>query len=398
MKKVIQNNGIFLVFLFSQLILFFFGMQKSDFIEGFMNGDYNINQALFFHLLIILLVSLGYSIKKIIVIKYSDKSDYNNFFQLKKGFFFFCLVLIVVGVITSILTIGSIVSPVEYLKQLISRDGGIAQIRQESGDGGLGGVFKMLNYCPLAIYLITSSYLNFYTFNENDTKKIKRINGISLIASLIKVLFSLDRLTIMAILLVQIYTNFIKKKINLKFVLIIGCVSSLGIFITASRMSDAGFFDFLVLYCKLSLVNFQKVIDHQTDFAYGLQTLLSPFYFISKFFGFNLDIPAPNAWVWNPAQYFNSYLFMDFSYFSFLLYPFIGYYINYVELKKKHGSKFYTSFYFAFMFTITTFISVPFIRGMEFWVVILICMMVSKFIEKDEIFSIENVKNIVVLK
>lgn len=389
MKKVFQDNGIYIVFLFSQLTLFFFGLQKSEFIEYFMDVNYNINQALFFHVIIILLISLGYSLKKIIVINYREPSEDNNHFKLENGFFFFSLVLIIVGVVTSILTVGSIVSPEEYLKQLLNNEGEIADIRQLSGDGGLGGVFKMLNYCPLAIYFISSSYLNFYTFDETDTKKIKIINGISLLASLIKVLFSLDRLTIMAILLVLIYSNITKKKLNIKFVFIIGAVIFLGIFVTASRMADSGFFDFLILYFKLSLVNFQMVIDNQIDFSYGLQTLFSPFYFIGKFFGVNVAIAAPNAYVWNPAQYFNSYLFMDFGYFSFLLYPFIGYYINYVELKKKQGAKFYTSFYFAFMFTVTTFISVPFIRGMEFWVIILICMMVTKFINKDEIYSVE---------
>jgi len=201
-----------MVCLFLKLILFFFYLRESDFIEYFMSINFNINQALFFHIFIIFLVSLGYSIKKIIVINYSEKSEDDASFKLENGFFFFCLFLIIVGVVTSILTIGSIVSPEDYLKQLVNNEGEIADIRQLSGEGGLGGVFKMLNYCPLAIYFITSSYLNFYNFSETDTKKIKMINGISLIASITKVLFSLDRLTIMAILLVLIYTNVTKKK------------------------------------------------------------------------------------------------------------------------------------------------------------------------------------------
>lgn len=387
MKNLIKNNGIILAFLFTQLLLFCLALQD----DSIIGNNYNINKALIFHFFIVLLVLFGYSIKKIIVINYSNIVNSNNDCRLKKGFFIFCLVLIIIGLLTSILTVGSIISPQEYLTQLASKDEGIAEIRQQAGDGGLGGIFKMLNYCPLAIYLITSSYLNFFNFEKNDIKKVKKINAISLGASLIKVLFSLDRLTILAILLVQIYTNVIKKKLSLKFLIVVSCILTLGGFVTASRMSDSGLLDFLVVYCKLSLVNFQMVIDNQADFSYGFQTLLSPFSFIAKFFGIALDIPSPNVWVWNPAQYFNSYLFMDFSYLSFFLYPLIGYFINYVEIKKRRGCEFYTSFYFVLMFTITTFISVPFLRGMEFWVLILICIMLSKFIVVVKLTNAESV-------
>jgi len=379
MKNIIRNNGIILVFLFTQLLLFCLALQN----DSIIGNNYNITKALTFHFLIIILVLLGYSVKKIIVINYSVFSEINNNYKLKKGFFIFCLLLVIIGLLTSILTVGSIISPQEYLSQLASKDEGIAEIRQQAGDGGLGGIFKMLNYCPLAIYLITSSYLTSFNFNELENKKIRNINVVSLIASMIKVLFSLDRLTIMAILLVQIYTNVIKKKLSLKVVFVVGCILGLGGFITASRMSDSGILDFLVVYCKLSLVNFQMVIDNQADFSYGFQTFLSPLSFIAKFFGIGVNIPEPLVWVWNPAQYFNSYLFMDFGYLSFLLYPFIGYFVNYVEIKRKKGSAFYTSFYFVLMFTITTFISVPFVRGMEFWLLIIICSAVSKFITKD---------------
>jgi hypothetical protein len=387
MKNLIKNNGIILAFLFTQLLLFCLALQN----DSIIGNNYNINKALIFHFFIVLLVLFGYSIKKIIVINYSNIVNSNNDCRLKKGFFIFCLVLIIIGLLTSILTVGSIISPQEYLTQLASKDEGIAEIRQQAGDGGLGGIFKMLNYCPLAIYLITSSYLNFFNFKKNDIKKVKEINAISLGASLIKVLFSLDRLTILAILLVQIYTNVIKKKLGLKFLIVVSCILTLGGFVTASRMSDSGLLDFLVVYCKLSLVNFQMVIDNQADFSYGFQTLLSPFSFIAKFFGIALDIPSPNVWVWNPAQYFNSYLFMDYGYLSFFLYPLIGYFINYVEIKKRRGCEFYTSFYFVLMFTITTFISVPFLRGMEFWVLILICIMLSKFIVVVELTNAESV-------
>jgi hypothetical protein len=381
MKSIISNNGIYLVYIFSQLIILFFSFQKDEII----GETYNFSQALAYHFLIIVLISIGYSIRKIVVFR-SPLTKLNcHSFKLKKGFYFLCLVLILIGVLTSVLTIGSIVSPQEFLSQLIAMDAGIAEIRQQSGDGGLGGIFKMLNYSPLAVYLITSSFLIFYDFNEDDSAKIKKINFFALIGAIIKVFFSLDRLTIMAILLVQLYTNMTKKKIKLNFLLVIGAVLFTGSFITASRMDGSSFFDFLIVYFKLSIVNFQIVIDHHKELSYGMQTFLSPLYFIGKFFGIELIIAAPIDYVWNPAQYFNSYLFMDFGFISFFIYPFIGYFINYIELRKKQGSKFFTSSYFVFMFAFTTFVSVPFIRGIEFWLVIFISILVSKLVGYREV-------------
>ncbi|KQN34085.1 hypothetical protein ASE92_15790 [Pedobacter sp. Leaf41] len=377
-KNFVRNNALYTIFVLSQLILFILALQKDDII----GDNYDISLALTLHFFVIVLFTVGYSFNKRIIL--SSKKIINkvsSFVSLKKGFFLVAVLLTIIGLITSILTIGSIISPQEYLSQLVAKDDSIAGVRQEAGDGGLGGVFKMLNYCPLGIYLITSSFLNFYKFDKITTKKLNRLNTFSLICSVIKVLFSLDRLTIMAILIVQIYTNLISKKISIKFLLIIGGIVILGGFITASRMSDSGFFDFLIVYFKLSLVNYQLVLNDQNDYAYGFQTFLSPLGFIAKFFGVGISSTEPKNWVWNPAQYFNSYLYMDFGFFSFLFYPFFGYFIRCVEILKKNGNRFYTGFYFILLFCITTFISVPFIRGMEFWLLIVVCLLLSKFVQ-----------------
>lgn len=377
MKNIIRNNGIIIVYISTQLLLFFLALQN-DIVIG---NNYNINDALIFQFISILLILIGYSINKIIVMDYSKIKNYNDEFILKKGFFLFSLILIIIGLLTSIITVGSIVSPKEYLLKLVANESGITDIRQQAGDGGLGGIFKMFNYSPLAVYLITSSYLTFFKFNYNDNLKLKKINTVALIASIIKIIFSLDRLTIMAILIVQLYTNVVKKKISLKFLFIISGILMLGSFVTSSRMSDIGILDFLIIYGKLSLVNFQMVIQNQLEFSYGFQTFFSPLTFIAKFFNIDLNIAQPSVFISNPAQYFNSYLFIDFGYLSFLFFPVIGYFINFVELMKRRSSTFFTSFYFVLMFTVTSFISVPFLRGMEFWLLIIICIMSSRFIK-----------------
>lgn len=380
MRNLIKNNGIIIIYISTQLLLFVLALQK----DSTIGNSYNLNKALILHIISIILIITGYSVNKKIVFNYTDFKIYDKNFTLKKGFVTICLILITVGLATSILTVGYIISPKEYIHKLINSATEISNIRQKAGDGGLSGIFKMFNYCPLAIYLITSSFITFMKFNFEDYNKLKKINNLSLIASIIKVIFSLDRLTIMAIILTQVYINVVKKKINIKFLIIIISVFLLGVFVTASRMSGSGILDFLIIYCKLSIVNFQMVIQNQSNFSYGFQTFLAPLTFIADYFGIKLNIAQTSIWIYNPAQYLNSYLYIDFGYFSFILYPLIGYFINYVEVNKRRNSLYFVSFYFVLMFTISSFISVPFIRGVEFWLIIIICILLSKFIKKNE--------------
>jgi hypothetical protein len=378
MKRIIQNNGILTVYLFSQLFVFIFSLQK----DSLLGNYYKINEALFFHFLIIILVLIGYSFNKIIVFNtaktYIKEID---LFYFKSNYLKISFILVIIGVLTTVLTIGNIVSPKEYLSMLITQNNDVVDIRQQSGDGGLSGLFKMMNIFPLAIYLITSANLKFGNYEQSQNKILKTLNKFSLFGLVIKILFSLDRISIMAIFLIEFFSNTVYNKIKIKYLIVLGFILFLGVFVTASRMPDNNFIEFIIIYCKLSIVNFQKVITNDNTYSLGFQTFLSPLSLVFKFFGFNIDIPSPNDWEWNPAQYFNSYLFMDFRYFSLIFYPIFGYFIKYIELKKKAKNKFFISSYFIFMFTVSTFISVPFIRGVEFWLCIIICYFLSKQIK-----------------
>src|SRR5690606_34228239 len=128
---------------------------------------------------------------------------------------------------------------------------------------------------------------------------------------------------------------------------------------TALRMDDSSLLEFLIIYFKLSIVNYDFIIANQNDFAFGFQTFLSPLTFVFKFFGFEYIPTEPNKWVWNPAQYFFSYLYMDFGYFSLMLYPLIGFLLKYIEFKKSIGNKFFLGIYFIMIFCLISFISVP---------------------------------------
>lgn len=378
MRKKIKNNYIFTIYVITQLFVVLF----SSFSDTIIGDNYNFTSAVVYHLICLFFFIIGY-----MPTKYNFKNFINQkTHKISKKFPYFAILCITTGLVTSIATIGTIVSPTEYLQILLSGSGDVLNVRLESGEGGLGGILKMLNYLPLGIFLISSSYYNFLNLKLEDKKMLIRIKNISLIASIIKIFFSLDRLTILAILLVLVYENAILKKIKTKIFFGAGIMIFLLSFITSSRMNNTGILEFLTTYFKLSLVNYQLVIDNYDNWTYGWNTFLMPMWYILKFFNINKEIPIPTKWVWNPAQYFNSSFYVDFGVFSLILYVFIGSFVRKVQSQTLKTNALYVSLYFIVVFSLSTFISVPFIRGIEFWVLICLAVLCSKFIKYENSF------------
>lgn len=377
MRAFLKNNFIFFIYCSLQIIVVFF----SSFEDEIIGQQYKVDKAITYHSFSLFLFCFGYLTANI-----RKKNRYIKHYKLANSFKNFSYICIIIGTITSIATVGSIVSPQEYLNILFSGGDEVTDIKVEAGEGGLSGVLKMLNYLPLGIFLISSSYYNFLSLPQSDKVKLLRIKKYSLIASIIKTLFSLDRLTILAILLVVIYEQAIVKKINLKIFLAISLLFTILSFLTASRMGETSVFQFLVTYFKLSLVNYQLVIENFNNWTFGWSTFLVPLWYILKFFGINRDVIVPTYWIWNPAQYFNSYLYMDFGIYSILLFYFFGVIIRRLQIAVLKSKKFFISLYFIVLFAISTFISVPFIRGIEFWLLIFLSYICSRFIKDENSF------------
>ena len=374
MRAFLKNNFIFTIYCSLQIIIVFF----SSFQDEIIGQQYEIDEAITYHIFSLFLFCFGYLTSNIkrnnrIVKKYT----------LVKSFKTFSYLCIIIGTITSIATVGSIISPQEYLNILFSGGNEVTDIKVEAGEGGLSGVLKMLNYLPLGIFLISSSYYNFLSLSNKDRADLLKIKRFSLLASIIKTLFSLDRLTILAILLVIIYEQAIVKKIKLKVFFGISILFLVLSFITASRMGETSVFQFLVIYFKLSLVNYQQVIEYFDNWTYGWSTFLVPLWYILKFFGLNREVVVPTYWVWNPAQYFNSYFYMDFGVYSILLFYFLGVIVRMLQTGVSKSKKFAISLYFIVIFAVSTFISVPFIRGIEFWLLIFLSFLSTRFIKNE---------------
>lgn len=370
MKEFVKNNSLYFFFVITQILVVLLGTQSDNII-----GDViTLNVAVLYHFAGLLFFTLGYmpfSPKLFINYKKIEKKT----IEFSNQFFLFGYLFSIIGIITSIATIGSVISPIEYIKLLFSGESNLMNIRYESGSEGLAGIFKMMNYSPVGVFLICSAFNIFFHVKEKDRKMLNRLIVFSLIGCIVKVFFSLDRLTLLAIVLVFFYQYFLVKKINIRYLIYIFLIFTLLSFVTASRMKGTGVFDFLITYFKLSISNFELVIENQQTQSYGFNTFLLPLWYIMKFFGIDYTVPEPEVWVWNPAQYFASYLYIDFGTFSFIIFFIIGFFVRKIQIKTLKGRVRYVSIYFIILFVLVSFVSVPIIRGVEFWLLLVLAFL-----------------------
>ncbi|WP_294208415.1 hypothetical protein [uncultured Chryseobacterium sp.] len=354
---------------------------NDEFIGAQLN-KINVTYAVAIHLFTLLFFLFGYlSSFKQYDIKYSLKKKKS--ISLSKGFVFYSSVLILIGIVTSIATMVQIVSPIDYLSKFISGNTiDLAHARNQAGKSGLPGILKMLNCLPLGVFLIVNGIKAFYNTSHKDNFKLNVVIIISLLMCFVKMLFSLDRITLLAIFVVFIYRFFLDKKLNLKAVAFFGVMIFFLGFITSVRMNKASILEFIIVYFKLSIVNFQLVLDNQTEWSYGFNTFLMPLAYIFKFFGVeNFSVVGPQKYTVDTAQYFASNLYIDFGYFFFVGFYLMGIFVRRIQIKSISGASYYPQIYFIVLFALASFVSVPIIRGVEFWVMLLLAYLYNKFIK-----------------
>ncbi len=382
MKNLILNNGLFLAFVVPQLVMLLFAQFDVDEIQNI-----EISKALFFHFSAVSLFVLGYFISSVIL--YGKKQGKTSLVKLSPKFKNISYLLVLFGLVTSILTMTVFVGIGEYFLLLLSGNFEILELRTAAASGGISGIFKMFNYAPLAIFMLSSSLLFFSDLDSVGKSSLKKIQRVSFVGSVLKVFFSLDRLTILAILVV-LFFYVLKNKISIIKVL---SYSVLGIlflsFITSIRQGE-GIIYFLSLYSKLGITNLQIIIDSSSQPTYnGSNTFLNPLNIILGV----LHLPTLKSYLitnfeWNPAQYFISYLYQDFGYLSLFFCFFGGIICKIIEVKKQQGNTFFTGTYLFIIFVLITFITVPFIRAIESWLVLLIIFFLTYFFTKKYGYNI----------
>ncbi len=379
--KIARFNNIYCYYFCPQLIFFPIYFYHTPLISDAINTD----KAIFMHVIGLFWSAIGYFTARFAyALQDRKKVDQTEDKQYSFGntFYFCSCLLIIVGLITAILQVILFVPAIEYFSKLFSSDfeTGIRHAYLLSSDeGGLPGIIKMFAYAPLSVYLMSLGLLTFITLNKVDTQKIKILSIVSIVAVVIKIFFSLDRLTIMAVILANIFL-IIKKgymKKNRYWILLIFAFF-LADYLSAKRLEAFGLIDFTLLYFKLGLVNFQLMIDTCSQYTYGFSTILGPLYFILKFFHLPLpDFSHNYEWAWYPAQYFTSYAFQDFGYFYFVLFYIVGILLFQID-NKAEKNIYVSSIYFIVLYGVVSFFTVPAIKGIDFWIALLIPIVLIK--------------------
>jgi hypothetical protein len=224
--------------------------------------------------------------------------------------------------------------------------------------------------------------LSFMKLDKVDRQRLKALSLVALAAIVIKVFFSLDRLTIMAVLLANIFIGFKKGTMrSIRYWILIAVIFLLANYLSLKRLENAGIFDFIFLYFKLGLVNFQLMIDTCSQYTYGFSTILGPLLFVFKFFHISSpDLGDNYEWEWNSAQYFSSYAFQDFGYFYFVSFYIVGFLLCILSVRASKKNIYSSAIYFVVLYGVVSFVFVPAIRGVEFWLTLLIpLVLLSRF-------------------
>lgn len=380
--RIAKFNNIYFYFVCSQLIF----LPMYFYHTPLISDTINTNKAIWMHMIGVFWSAIGY-----FTVYFASslliKKNENRGYYFKNIFYVCSYLFIILGIIVNILQVFLFISPIEYMSKISSSDFD-AGLRNayllSSSEGGLPGIIKMFAYAPLSVYLMSLGLLTFTTLNEADTYKLKVLSIVALAAIVIKVFFSLDRLTILAVLLANIFIGFKKDYMkNIRYWILIVFFLLIADYLSTKRLEGMDIINFTLLYFKLSLVNFQLMLDTCYQHTYGFSTILAPLYFVLKFF--NLPSPDPSeiysAWEWNSAQYFTSYAFQDFGYFYFVLLYIVG--IILYQIHNQVEKNIYASAtYFIVLYGVVSFVTVPAIRGIEFWLALLIPVVLLKLFTK----------------
>lgn len=298
-------------------------------------------------------------------------------------FFKTAYILMFAGTLIAILQVAVSRSPFEYLRQLFtgSFDSTIRNaFLATSAEGGLSGVLKIFASVPLSVYLASLSLPHFLELSSHDREQFAKLNRMALVLTAVKVLFSLDRLTIMAVIIANVFiTVRTRKRLKLKFALVL-VMALLIEFVSRRRMQDVGAWGFVVLYYNLGVVNLNLMMQTLQGHTYGFATLFSPFLFVGRFFGFPEAGPASTfEFQYVAAQYLVGYAYQDFGALFPLFFGFLGFLYKTVDRKVlQQKNIYYVSIYFLVLAVTITFVAVPAFKSVDFWLALLVPLVLVK--------------------
>lgn len=307
-------------------------------------------------------------------IKYDDSA----FLRPRRGFYFVSYCFSVLGLAITLYQVSLSINILEYVKSLLEGSGELREaFLLSSSEGGLPGPLKMLANSTLGVVLMVFGLLYFYSTSPREKKKLKKLLVFSVFILFLKIIFSLDRASIFAIIFPLMFAA-VKvgwyRRGSFYFVVFF-FILSLN-YISSKRLEGYDIVDFVMLYFYLGISNLEILVDTLQGHTFGFNTLLAPLDFVFNFFSIDFGPDAEFDWVWNPAQYGVGYAYMDFGIFYFLFFLVLGVFARYLTVKSYSKRLIFCSSYFVFVYGLMSFVTVPVIRGLEFYVSLIVSIFI----------------------
>lgn len=369
-KRLLWNHGLITMLLFFNVLPLITVYTTSPIILDY-HGD--VTKAVIYQSLALIAIYIGYRYNNV-----KKRNTCRLFVNVNWSYFIFYSSVSLFGVYIAYLNI-SMFTSISELQGMVMGGEDISQIRSEAGSGGLSGIFKMFGTAPLFSFLCTSSLLMFYDCNKKSKQILVYTLMLSLVCTLAKVMLVFDRLSILAIIVVFVYNFFYNKSFPTVFkVAFIALLLLLVSFLTLLRMSDVSMGEFLGTYFNLGVYNLEISIEKQQHFNYFFtETFLQPLSFVFKYFNIPFHSYTAEDWVWNPAQSFWGFYFVDTNWIGLILLPLLGVAIRKFEIGK-FNKKFWALMYFVFAYTTFSMTTIPVFRAPEFLLMLVLAYIGAK--------------------
>ena len=302
--------------------------------------------------------------------------------SLSTAWILFLYFLLFYGTFCSIETVSQLQSVGEYLIKVANSEKIRRGVEVASVDGGANGLIKMSSYTSLGVY---SFLVHRVVQKQVSTASESILFSVSIVSIVIKTVFTLDRLSLVFVIIGLLITKNIGgrwwRMISI-FTLIGLALVTIGISILRVSQEGIDGFRFIFLYSRLGLENFSIALDSNVV-TWGTNSFLAPIIFVLDRIGLSYyQIPQTN-FIWNPAQYGYSHLYLDFRFGSLIVVMIYGWYLAKLDadLKKNH-SIFASSTIVLWGANTISGIGIMWIRSIDFYFIMLLSLFLTNFHRK----------------
>lgn len=259
----------------------------------------------------------------------------------------------------------------DYLAQLAAADPTVRmQYELSSSAGGAPGIYKFLSFGLNGALVALGSVraISRQIPGNRDKWTILFLYAVS--AMIFKTIIALDRAGALLIFLVVGYDVVASGRLNrVRILALTGFAVIVFSALAAVRQQGLGPIEALLVYAAHGISNFGLVLNAPSCLDYGGNTFLAPLFFvISRLTGFDLLADcAINTWDWNPAHYFFSSLFLDFSYAGLVLCWLIGYAVVSLDIAAHRGKILALAANHQAVVAVITMIGVTTLRSIELY-------------------------------